>query len=94
MSVTAEWAWRRLAVVPVVALAVLAVPGRGVGASVSVSFDGGQTWQAAHVSGQAGHYLATFTAPAGAKVTLRTQATDAGGGSIDETIINGYQIAA
>lgn len=64
------------------------------GASVSVSFNGGKTWQAAHVSGHGGHYTATFAAPAGAKVTLRTRATDAAGGSITETITSAYQVAA
>jgi hypothetical protein len=61
-------------------------------AAVSVSFDGGQTWHRAQVSGSGGHYTATFTAPAGTKVTLRTSAGDAAGGSITETITNAYQI--
>jgi hypothetical protein len=60
-------------------------------ATVSVSFDGGKTWHAATVAGHAGHYTATFTAPAGAKVTLRTSAADAAGGTITETITSAYQ---
>jgi YVTN family beta-propeller protein len=61
------------------------------GTSVSVSFDGGKTWHRARVSGQAGRYTATFTAPAGAMVTLRTHATDAAGASITETITSAYR---
>ena len=62
-------------------------------ASVSVSFDGGKTWHAAQVTGHDGSYTAAFTAPAGAKVTLRTSAADAAGGSVSEIITNAYQIA-
>jgi hypothetical protein len=62
-------------------------------ASVSVSFDGGKTWHRATVTGAGGSYTAAFTAPAGAKVTLRAKAADAAGGSVAETITNAYQIA-
>jgi hypothetical protein len=64
------------------------------GALVSVSFDGGKTWHPARVTGQAGHYTAVFTAPAGALVTPRTHATDAAGGSITETITSAYRVAS
>jgi hypothetical protein len=67
--------------------------GQVTAASVSVSFDGGKTWHRATVTGTAGSYTAAFTAPAGAKVTLRTKAADAAGGSVAETITNAYQIA-
>jgi len=60
---------------------------------MSVSFDGGTTWHRAKVTGTGGRYTATFTAPAGAKVTLRTRAADAAGGSVAESIANAYQIA-
>ena len=63
-------------------------------ASVSVSFDGGKTWHPAHVTGRDGRYTATFTAPAGATVSLRTSAADAAGGSITETITNAYQTSS
>jgi hypothetical protein len=63
-------------------------------AAVSVSFDGGRTWQAAQLTGHDGSYTAAFTAPAGTKVSLRTSATDAAGGSITETLINAYQISS
>jgi hypothetical protein len=59
--------------------------------SASVSFDGGKTWHPAAVTGTGGSYTAAFTAPAGAKVTLRTAAADAAGGSVTETIISAYQ---
>ena len=60
-------------------------------AAVSVSFDGGKTWHRAAVTGSNGRYAAAFTAPAGAKVSLRTSAADAAGGTITETIIDAYQ---
>jgi hypothetical protein len=63
-------------------------------AAMSVSFDGGKTWHRAHVTGSDGSYTAAFTAPPGAKVSLRTSAADAAGGSITETISNAYQTAA
>ena len=63
-------------------------------AAVSVSFDGGKTWHRAKVTGHGGSYTATFTAPAGVKVSLRTSAADAAGGSIAETITNAYQTSS
>jgi len=60
---------------------------------VAVSFDGGTTWHRAKVTGTGGSYTATFTAPAGAKVTLRAKAADAAGGSVAESITSAYQIA-
>jgi hypothetical protein len=70
----------------------LAKAAKITGAAVSVSFDGGKTWQAASVAGSGGRYAAVFSAPAGALVTLRTSATDAAGGSVAETITNAYQV--
>lgn len=72
----------------------LANAAKVTGAMVSVSFDGGKTWKNATVTGSAGSYTASFTAPTGAKVSLRTTATDAAGGVITETIINAYQVAS
>jgi hypothetical protein len=64
---------------------------RVTGASVQASFDGGKTWRPASVTAiGGGRFRATFTAPAGAYVTLRTTAHDAAGGSITETITRGY----
>lgn len=64
------------------------------GARVAVSFDGGKSWQPAKVTGSAGSYAASFSAAAGAKVSLRTSAVDAAGGTITETLINAYQVAS
>jgi hypothetical protein len=64
------------------------------GASMSVSFDGGRTWHPATVTGHGGSYTAAFTAPAGAKVSLRTRAADAAGGSVTETITGAYQTSS
>jgi hypothetical protein len=62
-------------------------------ATVQASFDGGRTWHTATVTrAGAGQYTVSFTAPAGAMVTLRTHATDAAGGSITETIQDAYQV--
>jgi len=62
------------------------------GATVQFSVDGGQTWQSAAVTRSgAGRFKASFTAPAGADVSLRTSATDAAGGSITETIEDAYR---
>src|SRR5215472_8587000 len=55
-------------------------------AAMSVSFDGGTTWHPAVVTGSNGNYTVTFTAPAGATVSLRTSASDAAGSSIAETL--------
>jgi hypothetical protein len=63
------------------------------GATVQASFDGGRTWHRATVTrAGAGQFTASFTAPAGAEVTLRTRATDAAGGSIAETIQDAYRV--
>ena len=48
----------------------------------------------AKVTGSAGSYSASFTAPAGATVSLRTRAADAAGGTVTETLINAYQVAS
>jgi hypothetical protein len=62
-------------------------------AALSVSFDGGKTWQQARVTGRNGSYQAVFTAPAGAYVMTRTSAQDAAGGSVTETITRAFQVA-
>jgi hypothetical protein len=65
------------------------------GARVLVSFNDGRTWRAARLIRTGGRFFrATFNAPAGAYVTLRTSATDAAGGSVTETIVHGYKIAS
>lgn len=62
-------------------------------ATVSVSFDGGTTWQPAVVRGSAGQYTAIWPNPASARGTspeIKVTATDAIGGSITQTITNAY----
>ena len=65
-------------------------------AALKVSFDGGKTWRLAQVTpgSTPGRYTASFTAPGGAFVTLRTTAADAAGGSVTETISRAYRTAA
>jgi hypothetical protein len=74
---------------------------RITGATVAVSVNGGTTWQPATVTavkgdGEVGGGLfnVTFTAPPGAFVSLRVNATDAAGDQINETISRGYKTAA
>jgi hypothetical protein len=65
-------------------------------AAVSVSFDGGKTWQPATIEGSAGKYIAAWDNPASAKGTspeLKVSATDAIGGQITQTIVDAYTIA-
>jgi len=63
-------------------------------ATAQVSFNDGHTWRPAAVAAQGrGRFKITFTAPAGAGVTTRVSATDAAGGSITETIQNGYGVS-
>jgi hypothetical protein len=69
-------------------------PAKITRAAVAVSFDGGQTWRRAYLTGHAGRYTAVFTAPAGVLVTLRASAADAAGGRITETITSAYQTAS
>jgi hypothetical protein len=59
---------------------------------LSVSFDEGSTWQDLSTqSAGNGRYRAEITNPASAQnVSIRVQATDSGGSSIDQTIIRAY----
>ena len=68
-------------------------------ATVQVSFDGGKTWQTAQLShtgaATSGDYTAAWTNPAadtGVRPSIRITATDALGGSIDQTVSNAYEI--
>ena len=65
-------------------------------AAVSVSFDGGTTWQQATVDGSNGQYFAAWDNPTSAQGTspeIKVTATDAVGGSITQTIADAYTIA-
>ena len=73
----------------------LARAARITGVSAAASADGGQTWQPAMVrSAGGGVFRVMFTAPPGARVSLRVHAADAAGGQITETITDGYQTTA
>lgn len=67
-------------------------------AAVQVSFDGGKTWQAAHLTRTgtaAGDYTASWTNPAtdtGTYPSIRITAGDAVGGSISQTVNHAYEI--
>jgi hypothetical protein len=66
-------------------------------AAVSVSFDGGTTWQRATMAGSAGQYTATWPNPASARGSdpeITVTAADAIGGSITQTVTSAYTIAA
>ena len=68
-------------------------------AGVQVSFDGGRTWQSAHLTrtgaASAGSYTAGWTNPVkdtGTYPSIRITATDAAGGSISQTVNHAYEI--
>lgn len=64
-----------------------------VSAQVSVSFDGGATWQDVPTLGAVGHYAALWRNPApGTPVAVRVTAADAIGGSITQTVTNPYTV--
>jgi hypothetical protein len=65
-----------------------------VGGFDLLQFDGGKTWHSAIVSELSpGHFRAKFTAPAGAKVTLRTRVSGTAATSVTETIWDAYRVA-
>ena len=73
----------------------LAPASKITGATVAVSVNGGTTWHPATVTAAGGGlFNVTFTAPPGAFVSLRVNATDAAGDQINETITRGYKTAA
>lgn len=69
-------------------------PGRLTGATVSFSYDGGETWHAATTAQQGGRWTATVahTDAAGRTVTLRTELTDANGNSVVQTVNDAYAV--
>jgi hypothetical protein len=62
-------------------------------AAVSVSFDGGTTWQAAGLTGSGGTYHATWKNTGTAAPVLKVTAEDAAGGSITQTVTDAYSLA-
>jgi hypothetical protein len=65
--------------------------------TVSVSFDGGRTWQRAAVAGALGRYAAVWPNPvaaAGTSPSLKVTARDAAGDAFSQTVSAAYTIAA
>jgi hypothetical protein len=65
------------------------------GASVSVSYDDGSTWQSLRTTGANGAYQAGFTVPTGHSggfVAVRVSAWDKAGNRIDQTVTRAYQV--
>ncbi|MGX7825796.1 S8 family serine peptidase [Actinokineospora sp. 24-640] len=61
--------------------------------AVQVSYDDGRTWRPAPVLGGGDRWQAVLLHPATAEfVSLRAQARDAGGGTVDQTIIRAYAL--
>ncbi|UQA37100.1 MULTISPECIES: hypothetical protein [unclassified Streptomyces] len=69
-------------------------PGRITAATVSFSYDGGETWHAAATGQQGGTWTATVdhADAAGRTVTLRTELTDADGNSVVQTVNDAYAV--
>ena len=64
------------------------------GAAALVSFDGGVSWSPVTiVHTGAGQFRASYTAPAGATVSLRVTASDTRGASVTETILGAYRVS-
>ncbi|MFI0898097.1 hypothetical protein [Streptomyces sp. NPDC020983] len=62
-------------------------------AGVSVSFDGGATWQPAALTGGTGTYHATWRNTGATAPSIRVTAADAAGGTITQTVTAAYGIA-
>ncbi|MFL6077819.1 MAG: hypothetical protein ACJ73S_31030 [Mycobacteriales bacterium] len=66
--------------------------------TVEVSYDDGQTWTPATVTGSGSQFTATYTTPdpAGTDgyVSVRTTATDAAGDSVTQTLIRAYALGS
>jgi len=64
-------------------------------ATAQVSYNDGQSFKPTGVTSMGGgRFRIKFTAPAGVDVTLQVRATDAAGGSINETILRAYGVAS
>lgn len=69
-------------------------PGKVTAATVSYSYDGGETWTAATTAQRGGRWTATVNHAdaAGKPVTLRTELTDANGNSVVQTVTDAYAV--
>ncbi|MFC6087786.1 S8 family serine peptidase [Saccharothrix lopnurensis] len=65
----------------------------GVRTAVQVSYDDGRTWRPVPLIGLGGRWVAVVVHPAGARfASLRAQARDGAGNSVDQTIIRAYAL--
>jgi hypothetical protein len=64
--------------------------------TVQVSYDDGATWRPALVVGPVGdHAIALLNQPrTGGYVSLKIAATDAGGNSVEQTVVQAYRLRA
>lgn len=63
------------------------------GLRLSISTDGGTTWQPLHTVGQGGSYSASYTVRSGDTLSIKAQARDAGGNAINQTLLDAVKIA-
>jgi hypothetical protein len=62
---------------------------------LDVSYDEGATWQRVPLAGAGDHWRAKLFHPATAgSVSLRAEASDVAGNSVQQTIIRGYRLSA
>ncbi|MFI6944064.1 S8 family peptidase [Streptomyces sp. NPDC050418] len=69
-------------------------PGAIKSASLSYSYDGGETWTEAKVSGSGDTRTATVdhAGASGKQVTLKTTVTDTNGNTVEQTVIRAYDV--
>jgi hypothetical protein len=60
--------------------------------AVKVSYDDGKTWQPATVTRDGTRWKVTVTHPAAGYVSLRAEAKDADGNTVDQTVLRAYQL--
>ncbi|MFI8519396.1 S8 family peptidase [Streptomyces sp. NPDC085481] len=63
-------------------------------AKLSYSYDGGETWTAAHISRKGDAWTATVNhaGATGKQVTLKAELTDANGNSVTQTVVRAYDV--
>lgn len=58
-----------------------------------ISTDGGTTWQEVHVAAHDGGYIGHYRSQATTgSVSIKAQATDSAGTTVNQTVLNGYSI--
>jgi hypothetical protein len=59
---------------------------------VQVSYDDGRTWKPATVARDGAAWTVSVTHPAKGYVSLRAQAADAAGNTVEQTVIRAYRL--